>query len=158
MRHFVEMLAALSGENAEFLLVGGYALAAYGAPRATGDFDIWVRPTPENAERVYRALVRFGAPLKAHGVNARDFCSEGNVYQIGLPPQRIDLVTSISGIDFDTAWGNRVRVTFLSHPVDVMSRTDFIRNKRASGRPKDLADVIAVEDVMRAEAQEEHEE
>jgi len=151
MRHFVEMLDALSAENAEFLMVGGYALASYGAPRATGDFDIWVRPTPDNAERVYRALARFGAPLSAHGVMPEDFSCEGNVYQIGLPPQRIDVVTSVSGIDFQTAWTNRVRVTFLDHPVDVMSRSDFIRNKKASGRPKDLADVVAVEDVMRAE-------
>lgn len=151
MRHFVEMLDALSAEQAEFLLIGGYALASYGAPRATGDFDIWVRPSRENAAKVYRALVRFGAPVTAHGVTADDFERTGIVYQIGLPPQRIDLVTSISGVDFVAAWSHRKCETFLGRPVDVMSREDFIQNKRASGRPKDLLDVLAIEDVMRAE-------
>lgn len=151
MRHFVEMLDALSAEQVEFLLIGGYALASYGAPRATGDFDIWVRPSHENAERVFRALARFGAPVSAHGIVADDFAHEGNVYQIGLPPQRIDIVTSISGVEFQAAWLHRLSVTFRGRPVAVMSRDDFIQNKRASGRPKDLLDVLAIEDVMRAE-------
>ena len=151
MRPFVEMLDALSAERAEFLMVGGYALATYGAPRATGDFDIWVRPSPENARRVYSALVRFGAPLRAHGVEVADFELADVVYQIGVPPQRIDIVTSISGVDFESAWLGRMQTTFLGRPVDVMSREDYIKNKRASGRPKDLLDVLAIEAVMRAE-------
>ena len=151
MRHFVEMLDALSAEEAEFLLIGGYALASYGAPRATGDFDIWVRPSRENAAKVDRALLRFGAPVIAHGATADDFERAGVVYQIGLPPQRIDLVTSISGVDFDEAWSHRKCETFLGRPVDVMSREDFIQNTRASKRPKDLLDILGLEDVMRAE-------
>lgn len=153
MRHFVEMLDALSAELAEFLLVGGYALAAYGAPRATGDFDLWVRPTRENAERVHRALARFGAPLLTHGVTVEDLAQENNVYQIGLPPQRIDIVTSISGIDFETAWASRHPTRFLGREVFVMDKRHFVQNKRASGRPRDLVDASTVEDMMRIESE-----
>lgn len=151
MRHFVEMLDALSAEQVEFLLIGGYALASYAAPRATGDFDIWVRPSHENAARVFRALAKFGAPVAAHGVTADDFARGDNVCQIGLPPQRIDIVTSISGVEFEAARLHRMSVTFLGRSVAVISRDDFIQNKRASGWPKDLLDVLAIEDVMRAE-------
>lgn len=96
----------------------------------------------------------FGAPLAAHGVSVEDLGREGNVYQIGLPPQRIDVLTSISGVDFETAWANRQRSTVLGREVDVLSHEDFIRNKRASGRLKDLADAIAVEEIQRAESDE----
>src|SRR5262245_38326306 len=95
---FVDIVACLKAEECEFIVVGAHALAAHGAPRATGDLDLFVRAEPTNAERVYRALVRFGAPVAAHHVKAEDFAKEGTVYQIGLPPRRIDILTTISGV------------------------------------------------------------
>src|SRR5919109_209806 len=92
---FVDIVGCLAAEGAEFVIVGAYALAAHGFPRMTGDIDIFVRPTMENSKRVYRALLAFGAPVAAHGVTERDFQLEGNVYQMGLPPRRIDIMTSV---------------------------------------------------------------
>lgn len=100
---WVDLVQCLSDEQCDFVIVGAHALAAHGAPRATGDLDVFVRPDPANAERVFRALVRFGAPVAAHGVSARDFVEPGNVYQIGLPPNRIDILTELSGVSFDEA-------------------------------------------------------
>ena len=100
---FAEMLRALSAEGVEYLLVGAYAMAAHGVPRATGDIDIWVRPSPENANRVLRALARFGAPLS--DLTATDLQRDGTVFQLGVPPRRIDLLTSIDGVTFEDAWG-----------------------------------------------------
>lgn len=88
---FVDLVSCLREEDAEFVIVGAHALAAHGVPRATGDLDVLVRPTIANAERVYRALVRFGAPVQAHGLGPTDFSTAGNVYQMGLPPFRIDI-------------------------------------------------------------------
>jgi hypothetical protein len=143
-RDFEEMLAALCEADAEFLLVGAHALAAHGVPRATGDLDLWLRPTPENARRVYDALVRFGAPLE--DLSVEDLYSPDLVYQIGLPPCRIDLLTSISGIDFDSAWANRMSVPVGELTVSCLGRDDFVRNKRATGRSRDLADVAMLEE------------
>ena len=98
-RDFVEMLSALSDAGAEYLLVGAHALAAHGRPRATGDLDLWVRATPQNARRVWSALLEFGAPLD--GITVEDLSTPDVVFQIGLPPSRIDLLTSISGVEFD---------------------------------------------------------
>ena len=95
-RDYVEMLAALSAAGAEYLVVGAHALAAHGAPRATGDLDLWVRPTPENARRVWQALEAFGAPL--HELTLGDLSRPDVVFQIGLVPQRIDILTSITGV------------------------------------------------------------
>lgn len=95
------MLALLQEEGALFLIVGAHALAVHGYVRATGDLDIWIRPDPGNAERVWRALVRFGAPVEAMGVTTNDLSRPGIVYQIGLPPRRIDILTEISGVGFD---------------------------------------------------------
>src|SRR2546425_775318 len=102
------MLRCLQEASVEFVVVGAHALAAHGIARATGDIDIWVRPSQENAERVMRALSLFGAPMQAHGIGVADFAAPGVVYQIGLPPRRIDLLTEISGVDFDYAWSSRV--------------------------------------------------
>ena len=148
---FVEMLAALSDAGADHLVVGAHALAAHGIPRATGDLDIWVRPTPENAERVWAALERFGAPL--HELELRDLHSPEVVFQIGLPPSRIDLLTSITGVAFDDAWRNRILVTVSGQDVPTIGRDDFIRNKRAAGRPRDLADVAELEQARRSSEQ-----
>jgi hypothetical protein len=146
-RDFVEMLAALSDVEADYLVVGAHALAVHGIPRATGDLDIWVRPTPENAARVWAALERFGAPL--HELEPGDLHAPEIVFQIGLPPNRIDLLTSISGVGFEEAWRNRVTVTVAGLDVPTIGRADFIRNKKAVGRPRDLADVAELEEAKR---------
>jgi hypothetical protein len=129
----------------EHLVVGAHALAAHGLPRATGDFDVLVRPAPDNAGRVFRALQLFGAPLEAHGVVPEDFAREGTVYQLGLPPRRIDLLTAISGVSFDQAFAGRISAGVEGLQVPVIGRAALIANKRASGRQKDLLDARALE-------------
>jgi hypothetical protein len=138
-RDFAEMLSALCAAGAEFLVVGAHALAAHGVPRATGDLDLWVRPTPENADRVLEALRRFGAPL--FDLTREDLTSAEVVFQIGLPPSRIDLLTSVTGLAFDDAWRNRITITVGTLAIPVLGRADFVANKRATGRDKDLSDL-----------------
>ncbi|MEQ8764310.1 MAG: nucleotidyltransferase [Planctomycetota bacterium] len=140
---FKEMLSELSAAGVEYLLIGAYAMATYGLPRATGDIDIWVRRSPENAERIWRALARFGAPMDAF--DRKDFSREGTVIQIGVAPCRIDLLTSIDGVGFEEAWENRAQCDLDGLSVSVISRQDLIRNKQAVGRPQDRADVSALE-------------
>jgi hypothetical protein len=142
-RDFAEMLASLSAQSAEFMLVGAYARAAYGIPRATADMDVWVRATPENAVRVWKALADYGAPLD--DLTLDDLSRPGVVFQIGLPPYRIDILTQISGVTFEDAWPNRVYGDFGGATYAVIGRDEFIRNKLASGRPKDLSDIDDVE-------------
>ena len=137
------MLSALNAERAEYLVVGGYAVGAHGLPRATKDIDLWVRPTAENAARVFRALARFGAP--SHGRTISDFLVKGTVYPIGVPPQRIDILTAIDGVEFDDAWPERISSEMGGVPAPVIGRSALLRNKRASGRPQDLADVARLE-------------
>lgn len=137
---FRDVIAAMADEGVEFLIVGAFALALHGAPRASGDIDLYVRPSSDNARRVFRALLAFGAPLKAHGVSAEDFSHAGSVYLIGLPPRRIDILTQISGLDFDEAWASRVEATVEGRKVHFIGRDAFMKNKLAAGRPKDLAD------------------
>ncbi len=138
-RDFVEILSELFAAGADFLIVGAHALAAHGVPRATGDLDIWVRPTPGNADRVLEALRRFGAPL--HDLTRDDLTRTDTVFQIGLPPARVDILAGISGVVFDEAWTRRVIVPIDGVDVPVLSRDDFVANKRAAGRPKDLLDL-----------------
>lgn len=128
-----------------FLIVGAHALALHGYVRATGDLDIWVRPDPANAEKVWQALVLFGAPIEATGLTRKDLAQPGIVYQIGLPPRRIDLLTEISGMTFDDAWAERVVEAVGSLQVPFLGRESLIRNKKATGRAKDLSDVAALE-------------
>jgi len=142
-RDFAEMLSALADEGVEYLVVGGYAVAAHGLPRATGDIDLWVRPTPDNAARLWRALDRFGAPRSR--LNAETFTQRDVVYQIGLPPSRIDLLTTIDGVDFDDAWRDRVECVVDGVAFRMLSRSHLLANKRATGRPQDLADVARLE-------------
>lgn len=141
---FRDMLSALSGEAAEYLLVGAYALAVHGVPRATGDLDIWVRPTTDNARRVRTALSRFGAPLS--GLTDHDLVTPGTVFQIGIEPNRIDILTSIDGVTFDEAWPAHHVVRIEEIDVPVLARHHLIRNKKAVGRPQDLADVARLEE------------
>jgi hypothetical protein len=138
-RDFVEMLSELSAGGVEFLVVGAHALAAHGVPRATGDIDIWVRAAPDNADRVLSALTRFGAPLL--DLRREDLTRAGTVFQIGQPPSRIDILSSISGVTFEAAWPRRILVEIDGIAVPVLARKDFIANKRAAGRPKDLSDL-----------------
>jgi hypothetical protein len=142
-RDFVEMLAALSDAGADFLVVGAHALAAHGIPRATGDLDIWIRPTPDNAARVWTALERFGAPLDE--LRPDDLSSPDVVFQIGVSPSRIDLLTSITAVTFEEAWLNRIQVRVADQDVPTIGRNELIRNKRAVGRTRDLADVADIE-------------
>jgi hypothetical protein len=137
-RDFFDMLSALSAEGVEYLVVGAYALAAHGFPRATGDLDIWVRPTAENANRVMRALGTFGAPL--HDLTQDDFLRSDTVFQIGVVPGRIDLLSGITGVEFGDAWRTRVTAVIEGLAVPVIGADDLLRNKEATGRPQDLVD------------------
>lgn len=140
---FVDLLRAFSAADVRFLVVGAYALALYGRPRATGDLDVWIDATPENAVRVVKALAAFGAPLA--DVSLDDFARPGIVYQIGVPPGRIDILTELSGLTFADAWPTRLRRPFGDVDVDFIGRDAFLRNKRATGRPKDLGDIEGME-------------
>lgn len=136
---FVDLLRAFVAADVRFLVVGAYALAHHGLPRATGDLDIWVDPTPENAPRVIRALAGFGAPLA--DVAESDFARPGVVLQIGVPPGRIDILTELTGLTFGAAWPDREAGQFGDVQVDFIGRAAFIENKRATGRAKDLGDL-----------------
>ena len=142
---FSDMLSALSAEGVEYLLIGAYAMAVHGVPRATGDIDVWIRPTPENADRVLRALARFGAPLGT--LHALDLTSEETVFQIGVAPKRIDLLTAIDGVSFDDAWQRRETRSVDGVTLPVIGRDELIRNKRATGRQRDRADADQLEGI-----------
>jgi hypothetical protein len=137
---FKDMLSCLKDEKVDFLIVGAYALAAHGFPRATGDLDIWVRKDPENAHRVIRALRRFGAP--ATQLSSEDFTSTDLIVQFGVEPCRIDLLTGISGIEFEEAWQNRVSIEIDNLEIFILSKKDLLTNKMATGRDKDQGDII----------------
>lgn len=140
---FADLFAELNAGGAEYLVIGAHALAVHGVVRGTKDMDVWVRPSPENATRVYSALARFGAPLE--GVTADDFARPSVVFQIGVPPVRIDVTTVVDGLTFDEAWPARAATTYGGHRVWVLSREHLIRNKTATGRLQDLADVAQLE-------------
>ena len=132
------MLSEFLNSEVDFLLVGAYALAAHGYPRSTGDMGLWVRADESTGPRVYEALQRFGAPL--HNLDISDLCRPGIVFQMGLPPVRIDILTNLSGLLFEHAWVNRVKVKWDGLEIPVIGRNDLILNKRSTGRIKDLAD------------------
>ena len=137
--HFVEMLRALRDEGVEHLVIGAHALAAHGYVRATLDIDIWVRPSAGNAARIWRALERFRAPLTK--MKPDDFAEPEVLYQIGVPPSRIDIMTSVTGLEFDAAWSRRIMAAFGDIEVPVLGGQDLRTAKRAAGRLKDLADL-----------------
>lgn len=139
---FVDLLRAFAAHDVRFLVVGAYALALHGTPRATGDLDVWIDPTPLNASRVMAALAEFGAPLQE--ISEADFSRPGVVYQIGVAPARIDILTELTGLAFEEAWPGRVRHPFGGVETDIIGRDAFIRNKRATGRTRDLADLEAL--------------
>ena len=140
---FSDLFSELSAAGAEFIVVGAHAVMFYAAPRYTKDLDIWVRPGRENAERVYRALGAFGAPLDQLEVD--DLVVEGTIFQLGMAPNRVDIVTSITGVDFAHAWERRVATTYGAVPIHVLAIEDLMVNKRAVGRPQDLIDLEHLE-------------
>ena len=137
------MLSGLSDSGVEFLLVGAYAMAAHGHPRATGDLDIWVRANADNAVKVLVALSRFGAPL--HDLTIEDLSTPGIIFQIGVEPSRIDILTEISGVIFSDAWKGKISIEMNGCSMSVIGLEDLIKNKRAAGRAKDIADVETLE-------------
>jgi hypothetical protein len=139
---FLDLLRAFIDRNVRFLIVGAYALGVHGRPRATGDLDVWVDPTAENAANVMAALEQFGAPTSQ--VSAEDFSRPGIVFQMGLPPLRIDVLTELTGLTFGEAWPTRTQAAFGPVIADVIGREAFIKNKRATGRARDLGDIEAL--------------
>lgn len=142
---FRDLISEFIEGGVVFLVVGSHAMAVHGVPRATGDIDLLVRPDRANALRVVEALFRFGAPIAAHGISADDFCKEGTVYQLGLPPRRIDILTAISGVSFAEAWQSRLQVQMGTLDVTCLGLQALLKNKRAAARPKDLVDVTLLE-------------
>jgi hypothetical protein len=140
---FRDLLRTFNAHQVEYLVVGAHALAAHGIVRATKDIDVWVRPSTTNAPRVLRALVAFGAPL--HDLNEADLVRPGVVFQIGIPPVRIDVLTAIDDVVFEDAWPARLETRFGDEPTAVLSRRHLIQNKKAAGRLQDLADVEKLE-------------
>ncbi len=138
-RDFSDLLSAFNAADVEYLVVGAHALAAHGHIRATKDLDVWVRPEPANAARVLEALADFGAPL--HDLSTADLCRPGLIFQIGVAPLRIDVLTAIDGVDFAAAWPDRISARFGDVRVPVLSRRHLIQNKRAADRLQDRADV-----------------
>ena len=142
-RDFRDLLAEFNAQGVEYLVVGAHALAAHGHVRATKDLDVWIRPEVENARRVLNALQMFGAPL--HDLTEADLTTPGLIFQIGVPPVRIDVLTAIDGVEFAEAWPARMLTKFADQPVAVLSKEHMIKNKRAAGRTQDLADVEKLE-------------
>lgn len=142
---FAEFVDCLARHDVRYLIVGGYALAAHGLPRATGDLDVWVMVSPDNARGVMSALLDFG--FGELGLSEADFLAPDHVVQLGYPPYRIDILTAIDGVTFDDAWQRRLAISTGDGELQVIGRDDLVANKRASGRPRDLDDV---ERILRA--------
>jgi hypothetical protein len=142
-RDFEDLLSALSSARAEFLIVGAYAVMRYSEPRYTKDLDVWVGSSPENAKKVYRALGKFRAPLK--NLTVADLATPGIIFQIGIEPVRIDIITEVDGLKFESAWKRRVVGKYGGAAVSFLSVPDLITNKRRVGRPQDLLDVAKLE-------------
>lgn len=138
---FSDFIAALDGQGVEFVIVGAFDLAFLGCPRYSGDLDVWIRPTTENAEAALRALRDFG--LGSLALTAGDLLS-GKIIQLGYPPVRIDLLSALDGVGAEEVWAGRQKGLFGGREVHFMGRTEFVKNKRAVGRPKDLADLKAL--------------
>ena len=138
---FKELLELFNASDIEYVIVGGYALAAHGAPRTTGDIDLLVKPSRENATRVLRTPEQFGIGLE---LGIEDFVKPDHVVQLGVPPVRVDLLTAIDGVTWDEAWSGKLAGVYGSVPTHYLGRREFITNKRTSGRRKDLADLEAL--------------
>lgn len=143
-RDFKEFVESLNAHHVEYLVVGGYALAAHGRPRYTGDLDIWLRATPENVQRVLLSLADFG--FASLGLKAADFLAPDSVIQLGYPPGRIDLLTGVDGVDFDACYPRRIEVAIAGTTLPFISLEDLKVNKRAAGRLQDLADLQSLDE------------
>lgn len=142
---WTDALSALLDAGARFLVVGAHAMAVHGVPRGTQDLDVWIEPVEANAERVWRALAAFGAPLDTLHISRSDLVRPETVVQLGLPPMRVDFLTAISGIpDFGAAWARRREEPVGGRLVPFLGRDDLVANKRAAGRTRDLADLEAL--------------
>ena len=141
-KDFRDLLALLNDHEVQFMIVGGYALAFHGAPRFTGDIDIFIKPDAENSQRVIDALADFG--FKSLDLSPNDFQTPNKVIQLGVPPVRIDLITSITGVTWEDADLSKESGSFGDVPVHYIGKTKFIDNKRSTGRKKDLADIEAL--------------
>ena len=146
--NYSDLLSAFLAHDVRFLVVGAYALGVHGRARATMDFDVWVEADSGNATRVIAALRSFGAPL--HGVTEQDLSVPGIGLHIGVPPIRIDILTQISGVQFQQAWERRSSALFGGHDCPVIGPEDMLVNKRAAGRAKDLADAEELERILAA--------
>jgi hypothetical protein len=141
-KDFKELLGLFNVHHVDFMVVGGYALAHHGSPRFTGDLDLYVHPTHENAGKILAALKDFG--FGALGLSLEDFQNPDNIVQLGVPPVRVDLITSIDGVSWEEAWQGKDEGHYGGVPVFFLGRKEFISNKRAGGRHKDLADIDAL--------------
>lgn len=139
---FEELLKFLNARHVRAIIVGGHALAFHGHPRYTKDLDIFIEPSAANAAAVLQALGDFG--FGSVGLTVDDFSSPGKIVQLGVAPNRVDLITAIDGVSFEEAWADRIEGTFGSVPVSFLGRTSFVKNKQAAGRPQDLADIDAL--------------
>jgi len=148
-KDFQEILIELADAEADFVVIGGYAVAFHGHPRGTKDLDVLVRAVPANAERVYRALALFGAPLELLEVQEADFASYDGVLQIGLPPRRIDILNKATGITFDEAIEDDLSTQIEGRRIPIIGLDALTKNKLAAGRKQDLADVAALSKVRR---------
>jgi predicted nucleotidyltransferase len=138
-KDFKEFLALLNEHEVKFIIVGGYALAYHGAPRFTGDIDVFIKSDKENAERMLKSLEEFG--FGSLDISIEDFLQPDNIIQLGVPPVRIDLITSISGVTWEEANASKEKGLFGDVTVSFIGKEQFINNKRASGRKKDIADL-----------------
>lgn len=136
--HYKDLLLALNEFEVEYLIVGGYAVMKYAEPRFTKDLDLWVGNSPQNSERLFRALSAFGAPLHQDSIGPQTFIDEDLVYQIGVAPVRIDIMTHITGVRFADAWPRRVESTMFGVPVHLISLADLIANRSAIGGDSDV--------------------
>lgn len=134
-----ELLKSLNAARVRYIVVGAHAVVHYTEPRYTKDLDLWVEPSAENARRVYGVLAAFGAPLQ--GISESDFANPDLVYQVGIEPNRVDFMMGLEAVRFETAWRNKVATALGSVRINILSRQDLIRNKRATGRPQDMLDV-----------------
>ena len=142
-KDFEELFACLRHRNVKALVVGGYAVAFHGQPRFTKDIDVFVEPSPENADRLLAALTDFG--FGGLGLTVEDFATPGKIVQLGVAPNRVDLLTTIDGVTFDEAWHGRISGHYGNEAVDYIGLAELIRHKRASGRPQDLLDIEGLE-------------
>jgi len=136
---YKEILQILLKNKVKFLVVGAYAMGAYGYPRATGDFDIWVESSLLNSRKIYKSLSEFGAPLQE--ISEETFCEEGIILQIGVAPRRIDIITKIDGVNFKQAYSNKEKIKIETLIIPFLSKADLIKNKKSTGREKDKLDI-----------------